>query len=260
MGRIRTVKPELIASAKFAGLSDAAARLYYGLLGLVDDEGHCPGGVAFLAGNVFHGKSRSLAAIGKILAELEAARFVVRYEVEEQTYLEIPTFRGAARNAPPGFEAKETHLTQFIQKPQKPHFPLPSWFGYRNGSGSGSTTDPNSEQRPASGEAELDRELAAAAEGSAATAPGRLSAWRPPPGELAERMAQKRIAAGEITREDVDRGIETFVEKGLHKAPNADARLAKWLEKQRPGTARGLRVKTEPATDAEYAEEPWARS
>lgn len=87
--RIRTVKPELIQQEKFATLSDPGARLYYGLLGVVDDGGRCTAAPSFLAGNIFWGKQRSATSIGKLVVELEAAGWIRTYVISGGAYLEI---------------------------------------------------------------------------------------------------------------------------------------------------------------------------
>src|SRR5205814_1805290 len=89
MGRIRSVKPELIQHPKFGTLTDGAARLFYGLLGLADDHGNCPAAPSFLAGQIFWGRQRSAGAIGKLLVELEVAGWISRYSADGGEYLTI---------------------------------------------------------------------------------------------------------------------------------------------------------------------------
>jgi hypothetical protein len=114
MGRIRCVKPELIQQPWFGTLTDAAARTFYGLLGVVDDFGRCAAGPAFIAGQIFWGAQRSANAIGRQLAELERAGIIRRYAARGGEYLEIL-----------GWFDKGGPLYQQINKPQGERFPAP---------------------------------------------------------------------------------------------------------------------------------------
>jgi hypothetical protein len=115
VGRIRTVKPELIQQPWFATLSDSAARTYYGLLGVVDDFGRCGAAPSYIAGQIFWGSQRSANKIGKQLAELEREGIIRRYTVKGGEYLEIV-----------GWFDKGGPLYQQINKPQGERFPAPS--------------------------------------------------------------------------------------------------------------------------------------
>lgn len=114
MGRIRSVKPELQQQPWFATLTDAAARTYYGLLGVVDDYGRCAADPLFVAGQIFWGQQRSAIAIGRQLAELERAGVIRRYRARGGEYLEIL-----------GWFDKGGPLYQHINKPQGERFPAP---------------------------------------------------------------------------------------------------------------------------------------
>ncbi len=120
-GRIRCVKPELIATERFAGLSDAAKVLYYGLLALVDDDGNCPAGAQYLNGQIFYARPRSAVSIGKLLAELEAAGWVVRYEVDRAQYVTMV-----------GWTEKGSITYQKIDRYQGARFPAPNQSGSSN--------------------------------------------------------------------------------------------------------------------------------
>jgi len=113
-GRIRTVKPELNQLHWFATLSDAAARTYYGLLGVVDDYGRCAADTSFIAGQIFWGRQRSATVIGRQLAELERAGIIRRYVTRGGEYLEVL-----------GWFDKGGPLYQQINKPQGEKFPAP---------------------------------------------------------------------------------------------------------------------------------------
>lgn len=131
MGRIRTVKPELIQQPWFATLTDAAARTYYGLLGVVDDLGRCAADPAFIAGQIFWGRQRTIAAIGRQLAELERASIIRRYTVSGSTYLEIV-----------GWHEKGGPVYQHVNKPQGERFPGPDSDHDRTADRPGDVPDP----------------------------------------------------------------------------------------------------------------------
>jgi len=114
MGRIRTVKPELIQQPWFATLSDAAARTYYGLLAVVDDAGRCAADPSFIAGQIFWGRQRTAGAIGRQLAELERAGIILIYSARGGKYLEIQ-----------GWHEKGGAVYQQVNKPQGERFPAP---------------------------------------------------------------------------------------------------------------------------------------
>lgn len=133
-GRIRSVKPELIADAQFAALTDGAARLYYGLLAVVDDCGRCPAAPSFLAGQIFWGRQRSAGAIGRLLAELAASGIVELYSVRGGRYLQIA-----------GWSDKTSCKYQRIDKHQGERYPAPGSSQSSNGSEIDSSTDSTSD-------------------------------------------------------------------------------------------------------------------
>jgi hypothetical protein len=135
VGRIRSVKPELLQQPWFATLTDAAARTYYGLLGVVDDCGRCPADPLFIGGQIFWGRQRSAAAITRQLAELERAGILRRYHARGGEYLEIV-----------GWFEKGGPLYQQINKPQGERFPVPESF--QDGNDSGPYTHPESVPDP----------------------------------------------------------------------------------------------------------------
>lgn len=115
MKRIRTIKPELREWAPFACLTDGAARLFLMLYTLADDEGRCPAGASYLAGAVFFGRQRSPAVVGRLLAELEDAALVFRYEVKGAPFVEIAEW-----------SVKGSPTYQFIKKPHPHRYPAPT--------------------------------------------------------------------------------------------------------------------------------------
>lgn len=96
------------------------------------------------------------------------------------------------------------------------------------------------------------RELAVAgAACSSASSPG---GWKPPAGGKAEREAQRRIAAGEITIRDADLCWRALELQGVHRKRGADAIAATWIAAQRPE-----QNEINGHSDADYQEAPWSR-
>ena len=84
MGRIRTIKPEILTDAKAVKLSDMAWRLWVSTWVLADDEGRFPADPMILAGNVFPG--RSTKVVEKTLAEVCRAGMISVYVVNGDRY------------------------------------------------------------------------------------------------------------------------------------------------------------------------------
>lgn len=118
-GRIRTIKPELLEDEKASALSDAAWRLFVSSWLLADDHGRFRAGARYLAASVWQDTTRTGDATAA-LAELVQAGRVRVYDVDGQTYAEIPTWARHQRidNAgkprvppPPGCAASDSgHL------------------------------------------------------------------------------------------------------------------------------------------------------
>lgn len=126
-GRIRTIKPDLLDSERFAQLSDAGVRLFIGCMSLVDDAGVCPAGPTYLGGRIFYARPRSAISIGKLLGELERARLVDLFVVDRAQYLAIV-----------GWTEKGSPTYQRIDRPQASQIPLPKSVRSWNGSAAGS--------------------------------------------------------------------------------------------------------------------------
>lgn len=126
-GRIRTFKPELLDHDRYAELTDAAARLFHGVVLNADDRGNCPAGASWIAGRIFHGRPKNKIQVGKLLHELEAAGLIDRYKVDGAPYMAIV-----------GWNQKGSPTYQRIDKPQPPKYPLPtsvrSWNAFADGS------------------------------------------------------------------------------------------------------------------------------
>lgn len=231
MARIRTLKPELRELAAFACLSDAAARLFLMLYTLADDAGRCPAGASFLAGAVFFGKPRAPNQVGRMIAELEAAALVRRYEVNGAPFVEIE-----------GWGLKGSPTYQVIKHPHPQRYPAPSWdSGTQSGTQDGTRERPtDQDQRSASASASPKASAIAAQLAADSTLPPAAGSLRLPAGgswDLTVAVARERVAAGELEWVDVQRCIDSFVAKCDASAPDADRRLASWIRKQRRGGA-----------------------
>lgn len=163
MGRIRTIKPELRDLLEFAQLTDGAARLFLMLFTLVDDKGRCGASPAYLAGNVFFARPRSLKSIGQLLSELEAAGFIARYTAKGSPWLEIPGWVQKTGE-------RGGHWSQRIDKPQPTTSPVPPWGDSANHSANHSANDSapdpiRSEGRGAEGDLYLESEGTGKGEG-----------------------------------------------------------------------------------------------
>lgn len=248
MGRIRTVLPELIASPVFAGLTDGAARLCYGLLAIVDDAGRCHASPSYLAGQIFYIRQRPLNAISKLLGELVAAGLVATYEVDRVQYLEIVGFRPP----PKGSTLARSLLSQRIDKPQPSQIPAPSWSQSSNCSPNGSTPyhDPTSDLRPPKGEGGKENE-----------APPGTAALVPRSGGKAEEVGRELVAAGVDLEATLVAAQEFVREKGI-EIDNAEGFLVSWLTKalKNAGAKRPRRSGSHTETTPDdYEVAPWKR-
>ncbi len=100
MGRIRSIKPEILTDEKAATLSHEAWRLWVSMWVLADDTGRLPASPTLLAAQVFWGKP---ADASKLLLELEKKQLVKRYSVRGENYAEISGFaRHQKINRPSG--------------------------------------------------------------------------------------------------------------------------------------------------------------
>jgi hypothetical protein len=87
--RIRSVKPEFFVHEELAGLSLAARLLFIGLWTVADREGRLEDRPRRLKAMLF---PYDCVDIEQLLAELAAHRFIHRYEIDDLTYIHIPTF------------------------------------------------------------------------------------------------------------------------------------------------------------------------
>lgn len=94
MPRIRTLKPEILEDEMTAGLSDAAFRLFTGLILLADDFGNVRGESRWLEGQIwwsprFAEPRGEPPRVAELLGELAEALLVELYEVRSQLYCHI---------------------------------------------------------------------------------------------------------------------------------------------------------------------------
>lgn len=110
MGRIRSIKPEILDDHKASKLSDAAWRLWVSTWVVADDKGRLPGDLDFLRARVFWGDaSRTLDECSRALDECSRVGLMTVYEVEGERFVEISGFT----------------RHQKIDKPSPPKFPGP---------------------------------------------------------------------------------------------------------------------------------------
>lgn len=88
MGRIRTLKPELLEDTRTASLSDAAFRLFVASVLLADDHGNLRADERWLSGQVWWARGGS-PQVAEILRELAEAELILAYRVREQMYVHL---------------------------------------------------------------------------------------------------------------------------------------------------------------------------
>lgn len=88
--RIRTIKPEFWESEHLGNVSRDARLLFVGLFSCCDDSGRTRAGSRLLASRLFPYDEDAFELLPGWLAELEAKGCIRVYEVEGETYLDIP--------------------------------------------------------------------------------------------------------------------------------------------------------------------------
>jgi hypothetical protein len=92
VARIRSVKPEFWTDPDNARLSRDARLLYIALWNISDEHGRLHGDPRFIKGQAFpYDDDMSADAVLRLLVELSERGVVVRYEVEGNQYLFLPT-------------------------------------------------------------------------------------------------------------------------------------------------------------------------
>lgn len=89
MARIRTIKPEFPQSESMGAVSRDARLLFIMLFTLADDEGRLRGNSRMLASLLFPYDIDAPKLIDKWVAELVTQKCIVRYQIEDSTYIEI---------------------------------------------------------------------------------------------------------------------------------------------------------------------------
>ena len=253
MGRGRVVRPQLIATERFAMRTDGAARLYLGLLSLVDDAGNCPAGPTYLRGQVFYGRPRSNTVIGRLLGELENARLIDLYRVDGAPFLSII-----------GWSEKTAPTYQRIDKPQPPQFPLPT--SVRSWNEFAERSETKGKGRQGEGEGKANADDACPDDGVPLDPPTSLSAQRPgsarPPAPTSDEdqiselpddwqpnEAHRALAAARgLEIVDVARKFREKHTRGRRTRTEWDRYFATWLEHEYPDrTSKPLRFKHEDA-------------
>jgi len=90
MARIRTIKPEVVESESLGKLSRESRLLFILLWTFVDDDGRSRASSRLLASRLYPYDEDAPALIGAWLEELELGGHVRLYEVEGDSYLDIP--------------------------------------------------------------------------------------------------------------------------------------------------------------------------
>jgi len=91
VGRIRTIKPEVLTDAKSVKLGDMAWRLWVSTWLMADDEGRFPADPLIVAGQIFPG--RSSASVEKALGEVVRAGMITLYQVNGDRFGQINGWR-----------------------------------------------------------------------------------------------------------------------------------------------------------------------
>jgi hypothetical protein len=89
MGRIRTIKPEFPHSESIGRLSRDARLLFVQLWTVCDDHGRARAASRMLASLLFPYDDDAPKLIEDWLLELEGEKCIIRYHVEDDTYLEV---------------------------------------------------------------------------------------------------------------------------------------------------------------------------
>ena len=101
MARIRSVKPEYWTDLKLARLSRDARLLYISLWNQADEHGRLHGDPRYVKGHCLpYDDDLTLRDVDRLLAELERAGRLVRYEVEGDPFLHLPNLHKHQRLEP----------------------------------------------------------------------------------------------------------------------------------------------------------------
>lgn len=92
MARIRSLKPEIHMDEAIGVCSDAAYRLFTGLITLSDDYGRHKGNPRLLSSLIWPYQDRSVPEVEEYLAELEGHGLIIRYFHSGQPFIALPTW------------------------------------------------------------------------------------------------------------------------------------------------------------------------
>jgi hypothetical protein len=188
MARIRSIHPDACDSDKLARLSDSAERCFWRLITYLDDEGRCEDRPKLMAAKLFPlNDEKGEQEVEDVLAELADVGLVVRYIVGGRCYIAVPTFgdwqsprhpTASQHPSPDDAEARLTshrrNLTAERSKADTDRRDAHAGGGEGDGGGEGAgeihDDDADASPSPFS-TSEQSSELAAEADGQAATAP-----------------------------------------------------------------------------------------
>ena len=101
MARIRTLKPEIHQDEAVGELSDAAFRLYVGLITQADDLGRTKGDPRLLGAQVWPYQPKTAEQIREWLAELDRAELIRRYDHAGRPFVQIDQDRARQAGVQP---------------------------------------------------------------------------------------------------------------------------------------------------------------
>lgn len=249
--RIRSTKPELRHLEAFAGLTDAAARVFLLLPTMADDFGRCPAHPTFIAGAVFWARQRSANVIGQLLAELETANLIRRYTAKGGSFLEVV-----------GWSDKGSPTYQYIKRHHPQRYPAPPWNQTSTASTAKTTAetppDLDQEQEQRSGPGTGPRSLLAELEELLRSLPPGPGGLKPPAGGAAVAAMRGAIDAGELTVDGCRAVMHDVLEKidagemAVNGERHIDNLLASWIRAaaDRVAGRKPATVKKQSSTEA----------
>jgi hypothetical protein len=89
MGKRRVIDSKIRVSQSFSKLSYRQRDLWQGLIATADDQGRQPGQSAYIRSAIWPYDDISIGEVEADLQALETVGYIVRYAVEDQTYLQI---------------------------------------------------------------------------------------------------------------------------------------------------------------------------
>lgn len=126
MGRIRSIKPEIIEDEDTAGLSHEAFRLFVGLIALADDYGNMRAQPNWLGGQIFWATKGNPE---KALEELVSRKLVVLYRVGSESYAHIRGWSKHQRVDKPGTPRVPAFCETLATSQEIPGIPRDKFLG-----------------------------------------------------------------------------------------------------------------------------------